>query len=308
MSAIEDLAWADAGPGDDLELSEVYCLTFIKDVDEHEALRRMGALADTVATRTASDIEDLRDFDHGYPTAASALSLGTWTVVFEPDGFEGSHLVAALSRGTEAVSVLRHDYASDAFEYAVDGQSVTHFEPIFPSSRHGADPDRLLPWMLEVGFTTGDDDQIDDPIARCLLLVERITGVLPSFDALTGPLTSAFIEPWFSEGPKQPASRPGRDEPVDAVSEVRRLADLHGLAGTPGLADALAAAGPVVVTPDSPLGRHVRDWLTESRRAGWSLNDHGGRHRMTEAERKRAFDLGWLARALGAALRPDLTR
>jgi hypothetical protein len=108
---------------------------------------------------------------------ASALSLGTWTVVFEPDGFNGSHLTAEVSRGTEAVSVLRHD-------------------------------------------------------------------------------------------------------------------------------DALAAAERVTVTPDSPLGQHVRTWLTESRRANWSLNDHSGRHRMTETERRRAFDFGWLARALGAALQP----
>ncbi|WP_053716525.1 DUF6461 domain-containing protein [Saccharothrix sp. NRRL B-16348] len=313
MSEIEDVAWADAYPGAGPTLGEIFCLTFVKDVDETEALRRMGGLPDTVATRALPDIGDLHDYDHGYPTVASALSLGTWTVVFEPNGFEGVHLVAAVSRGTEAVSVLRHDYASPAFGYAVDGELVTYFDPTFPNPRHGADPDRLLPRMLDVGFGADEDDDghFDDTIARCLLVVEHITGVLPAFDALTGPLTSAHIEPWFTEAPKRPASRPGRDEPVDAVAEVRRLTGLHGLTDTPGLADALAAAEraePVVVTPDSPLGRHVRAWLTESQRASWSLNDHGGRHRMTDAERRRAHDLGWLARALGAALRPDLTR
>ncbi|MFJ6675724.1 DUF6461 domain-containing protein [Actinosynnema sp. NPDC091369] len=309
MSTIEDLAWADGDPGDEQELDEVFCLTFIKGVDEAEALRRMGALPDTVATRTAQDIGELHDFDHGYPTVASALSLGAWTVVFEPSGFEGSHLVEALSRGTEAVSVLRHDYASPSFGYAVDGRLITEFDPTFPATRDGEDPDLLLPRMLEVGFTEDDDGNFDNTTARCLLLVEHITGVLPTFDALTGPLTSAHIERWFSEGPKQPASRPGLDEPVDAVAEVRRLTDRHGLTGTPGLADALAAAERgehVVVAPDSPLGRHVRAWLTESSRAGWSLNDHGGRHRMTEEQRGRGFELGWLALALGAALRPDL--
>lgn len=311
MSAIEDWPWADALPGDDLQLGEIFCLTFVKGLDEGEALRRMGGLPDTVAVRTLADVGQLHDFDHGYPGVASALPLGSWTVVFEPNGFEGSHLVAALSRGAEAVSVLRHDYAYHSFDYAVDGQLITGFDPVFPDPRHGADPDRLLPRMLEVGLTEDDEGNFDDTIARCLLLAEHITGVLPGFDALTGPLTSAHVEPWFSEGLKEPAARPGRDEPVDAVSEVRRLTGRHGLTDTPGLADALAAAErgePVVVTPDSPLGLHVRDWLTESRRAGWSLNDPGGRHRMTEAERDRAFELGWLARALGAALRPDLVR
>ncbi|MFE9748972.1 DUF6461 domain-containing protein [Saccharothrix saharensis] len=311
VGAIEDLAWADGSPGDERQLGEIFCLTFTKGVDEAEALRRMGALPDTVATRTVEDIGELHDFDHGYPTVASALSLGAWTVVFEPNGFEGAHLVEALSRGTEAVSVLRHDYASHSFGYAVDGRLITGFDPTFPSYRHGADPDRLLPRMLEVGFTEDDEGQFDDTIARCLLVVEHVTGVLPAFDALTGPLTSAQIEPWFSEGRRKPASRPGLGEPVDAMAEVRRLTGLHGLTDTPGLADALAAAErgePVDVTPDSPLGTHVRAWLTESSRASWSLNDHGGRHRMTEAQRSRAFELGWLARALGAALRPDLVR
>ncbi|MCC8247027.1 DUF6461 domain-containing protein [Saccharothrix luteola] len=310
---MSDVSWADAYPGDERVLSEVFCLTFVKGVDETEALRRMGGLPDTVATRTVADIGDLHDFDHGYPTVASALSLGTWTVVFEPNGFEGSSLVEAVSRGTEAVCVLRHDYASPAFGYAVDGELVTEFDPTFPHRRHGADPDRLLPRMLDLGFSVDEDDDasFDEAIGQSLRLVEHITGVLPPFDALTGPLTSAHIEPWFTEARKRPASRPGRDEPVDAVPEVRRLTGLHGLADTPGLAVALAAAErgePVVVTPDSPLGLHVRAWLTESQRASWSLNDHGGRHRMTDAERRRGNDLGWLALALGAALRPDLTR
>lgn len=72
----------------------------------------------------------------------------------------------------------------------------------------------------------------------------------------------------------------GVDGPVDAVTEVRRLTSLHHLTDTPGLADALTAAERgehVTVDPDSPLGRHVRTWLTESRRASWSMNDHSGR-------------------------------
>jgi hypothetical protein len=271
----------------------------------------MGGLPDTVAPRTPSEIGELHTFDHGYPAVASALELGEWTVVFEPEGFEGASLVTALSQGTEAVTVLRHDYASPAFGYAINGELITQFDPTFPTHRHGADSDRLLAAMLDVGFTTTDDGgQYDGAIARCLRLVERLTGVLPTIDVMTGPLTSAYIEPWFSAARKPPAARPGHDGPVDAVAEVRRLAELHGLTGTPGLADALATADraePVTVTSDSPLGRQVRVWLTEARRASWSLNDHGGRHRMTDTERHRAHDLGWLARALGAALQPEPT-
>ncbi|MBF6334260.1 DUF6461 domain-containing protein [Nocardia transvalensis] len=255
---------------------------------------------------------------------ALALPLGGWTVVFESDGFNGISLTSALSHGTEALSVLRHDYASPAFAYAVDGVLITGFDPTcpYPHLRYGADPDRLLSHMLEVGFAMGDNEDDEDgdfyedgdfdnnhdrPYGRCLRLIEQFTGRLPTFEALNGPLMSAQIEPWFAEARNDPAVRPGYDGPVDAVTEVRRLTSLHGLTDTPGLADALAAAErgePVSIAPDSSLGEHVRSWLTEDRRAHRALNGGEGRWRMTEIERDRAFDLGLLARALGAAIQP----
>jgi hypothetical protein len=205
------------------------------------------------------------------------------------------------------VSVLRHDYAYHAFAHAVDGEVVTQFDPTSPADRRGTDPDRLLPRMTDVGLTGAEHG---GHISRSLRLVEQLTGALPTFEALTGPLISAHIEPWFSAARKPAAARPDSDEPVDAVPEVRRLAGLHGLTDTPGLAEALAAAErgeTVSVTPDSPLGHQVRTWLTESQRATWSMNDHNARHRMTDEERRTAFSLGWLTRALGAALQGDPT-
>ncbi|MFD1051899.1 DUF6461 domain-containing protein, partial [Kibdelosporangium lantanae] len=167
-SAVSDLDWADAYPGQGKTLGEIFCLTFVKDVDTTEALRRMGGLLDTVTVRALTDIGDLHTFDNGYPEVASVAALDGWTVLFEPGGFEGNHLVAALSQGTEAVSVLRHDYASPSFDYAVDGTLVVHFDPTFPAYRHGSDPDRLLPLMREVGFDT-DDDQVQPTCADAVL-------------------------------------------------------------------------------------------------------------------------------------------
>jgi Family of unknown function (DUF6461) len=318
VTDVVDLVWADASLGDEEVIDEIFCLTFVRDLDETEVLRRMGGLPDTVAVRTIEEIGTLVDYDNGYPDVAMVLRLAEWTVVFEPSGFHGSSLFTAASRGTEAVCVLRHDYAESMFGYAVDGELITAFDPLSPAYRDGADPDRLLERMLEVGFTIpeDDDDYYDDEpefgglIGRCLLLARQLTGVLPTVEMLTGPLTSAYLEPWFGDGPKDAAGRPGHDGPIDAVAEVRRLTTLHGLTETPGLAEALASAQsgtPVRVAPDSPLGRHVREWLTASTRASNSLNDHSARHRMTDADRRRAFDLGWLARALGAALQPPVS-
>lgn len=294
----DGLTWADASLGDDGLLDEIFCLTFVKNVDEAEALRRMGGLPDTVAVRTVPDIGALHTFEDGYPTVASVLRLGAWTVVFEPGGFEGAGLVAGLSRGGEAVSVLRHDYASHAFCYAVGGEEVSRFDPMFAGIRYGSDPDRLLPMMRSAGFTLALDGNFDTPVTECLRLAELLTGALPTVDQLTGPLSSAHIEPWFSD-----AATVGG--PV-AAADVRRLADELGVAGAPGLADALAAAesaSPVAITPESPLGLQVRDWLAGARRASWSANDHRARDRMGDDERKRAFALGKLAESLGSALR-----
>jgi len=297
VTGSDDLAWADAAVEDERLFDEIFCLTFMKDVDEAEALRRMGGLPGTVAVRTMSDIGALHTYEDGYPTFASVLRVGAWTVVVEPGGFEGAGLVAGLSRGGEAVSVLRHDYSSHAFAYAVAGEEITCFDPAFPDHRYGTDPDRLLPAMRSAGFARSADGFVDQPIADGLRLAGLMTGALPAFEDLTGPLTSAHIEPWFGTAPG-PAD-------ASAVAEARRLAGEHGLTTTPGLADALAAAGsaaPVAVGPDSPLGLEVRGWLAASRRASWSANDHRARHRMTDAERHRAFALGRVAEALRAAL------
>lgn len=312
MTDVEHLAWADASLGDDEVIDEIFCLTFVRDLDESEVLRRMGGLPDTVAVRTLEELESLTNYDNGYPDVAMVLPLGAWTVVFEPTGFHGSSLFTVASRGTEAICVQRHDYAESSFGYAVDGTMITAFDPLSPAYRVGADPDRLLERMTELGFSMTDDDYEPDfgTMGRCLRLAGQLTGVIPTREALTGPLTSVYLEPWFGDGPKPPAGRPGHNGPVDAVAEVRRLTTLHGLTGTPGLAEALASAEsgtPVRVTPDSPLGRHVREWLTASTRASNSLNDHSARHRMTDADRRRAFDLGWLAQALGAALQPAVS-
>jgi hypothetical protein len=134
------------------DLGDIFCLTFVKGVDEAEALRRMGGYPDTLARRTGTELAELMDdFDEGYPPMAAALDLGPWSVVIEPYGFEGADdiLLESVSRGTEAFSVLRHDYASPHVGYAVDGTTVSHFDPDFPHDDRmwGSDPGALRPLM-----------------------------------------------------------------------------------------------------------------------------------------------------------------
>ncbi|HEX8870873.1 MAG TPA: DUF6461 domain-containing protein [Lentzea sp.] len=295
-----DLSWADSLHVEPF-LSEIFAIAFVRGVAPLDALQRIGGHPDTLEERTPEEIRDLHDFDHGYPDIASALSLGEWTVVLQPTSWEVGSLVDALSRRTEAVSVVRHDYASPSFLHAVDGKIVTYVDPSFPDQRTVRDPERVLPLLRRVGFDPFDPDdeeaQIDHPIARALRLAFLITGVLPTFEQLTEPLPSMHFDSWFAR------TRPDSTEAEPAESIVAEL----GLGDTPGLAEALAAARRgerVVVAPDSELGRHVREWLKISRLGSWSLNS--ARSRMTEEERRRATRYGWLLLALRQAFRPDL--
>lgn len=317
----DDVKWAD----DDETLGEIFCLTFIKEVDETEALARLGALPDTLRPRTLEqEGEAYGSYEEGYAEFAFALNLGAWTVLIEPGGFQGSLIepLTALSRGTEAVSVQRHDYADHGFCYAVDGTLVTGFEPTWPDRRWGSGPDRVLEQMRAAGLNPdAEDDYVSSAYVPALLLAGLITGAVPHPDALAGELLSAEIEPWFSaappslsHGPTDPAmtaaleAAPPHLLRAVAARETMRLATLLDLDGTPGLAEAVATAErgePVTVSPSSELGTHVRSWLTRSRQAGRSLNDPSARSKMSDDERNAAFMLGWFADALNAALWPE---
>ncbi|XVQ16177.1 DUF6461 domain-containing protein [Spirillospora sp. CA-255316] len=101
--------------------------------------------------RTLEEASQAYDpYQAGYPEFAFALNLGTWTVSIEPDGFQSSLIepLTALSRGTQAVSVQRHDHADHGFSYAVDGTLITGFEPTWPNRRWGSQPAAcMLDWF-----------------------------------------------------------------------------------------------------------------------------------------------------------------
>ncbi|TDD38664.1 hypothetical protein E1287_05125 [Actinomadura sp. KC06] len=332
----DGVEWIDGDGGG--PLGEIFCLTFLKGVDETEALSRLGGLPDTLRPRTLEEAgEAFTSYEAGYAEFAFALNLGDWTVLIEPNGFQGSleEPLTALSRGTEAVAVQRHDYADHAFRYAVDGTLVTAFEPTWPDHRWGSEPDRLLGQMRAVGldlaaYDEGDDeddeygdegDYVPSAYVPALLLAGLITGAVPHPDALAGELPCAEIEPWFSaasprrtHGPTDPAMIAAlQAAPPDvlravAARETMRLASVLGLDATPGLAEAVAAAErgePVTVSPGSELGTHVRSWLRRARQAGGSLNDPFARTNLSDDERTAANMLGWFTDALNAALWPD---
>ncbi|MDI6102069.1 DUF6461 domain-containing protein [Actinoplanes sp. NEAU-A12] len=309
------------------DLGEIVCLTFIKGVDEAEALRRLGGYPDTISEQ-APDLlmERLQDSGDDIQIGFS-VGLGPWSLVIEPEGFCGADhvLLKAASTGVEAISVLRHDYAHAAFAYAVDGDLVTGFEPGYPdlSSMHGTDSHRLWPMMRQIGFhppTEEDGEEVwSTSVARALVLAQQITGVTLPSEPLSRPRLHAELEPWFAV-PNHPEdmltagrftlnphaaplvaaveAADSRAQRKLALAEVRRQAIALGVIDTPGLNDVLRAASDGEFLPirsDSPLGQHVRIWLATSRNA----------RNIDPEQQRHANALGWFTGALRGVLNPD---
>jgi hypothetical protein len=154
---VDDLSHARALCG---RLGDLFCLTYVKGVSSADALSLMSA-----------------------PPQAVALSLGAWSVVVERGADRGSDhdVLEAVSRGTEAVVVLRDDARSPHFGYAVDGTTVTAFDPGYPAEETmwGTDTELLRPLMRALDIRTPDDENEspwEDAEAKAIVLAQRITG------------------------------------------------------------------------------------------------------------------------------------
>ncbi|MEU7742163.1 DUF6461 domain-containing protein [Nonomuraea sp. NPDC049158] len=190
--AYADVDWLANGHS----FSDLWCLTFVRGLSEIDVLRRMGAEERSIRPLTYEEL-----IDEGlFPDTVLAGRLGDWIVVVEESGWDALDALEVLSVETEAVSVLRHDYASDCFGYAVDGELITSFNPMIPAWRSGSDPDRLVDVMRDVGFdptyAPGDADEREARAVKhpsvdgALLLAARLTGVMLTQDVLNAPLVA----------------------------------------------------------------------------------------------------------------------
>ncbi|MFF0249179.1 DUF6461 domain-containing protein [Streptosporangium sandarakinum] len=169
------------------DLGEIYCVSFVRGLSPGEVLRRFGVDESTVEEGVTSEELDERSAESMMDDAAGyigAAKIGDWTLVIEPGGWKiavDPDTYGPVSRGTEVVSVCRHDYASDSFAYIVDGEPVVCFDPMLPDARSGNDPDRFVKEMREVGLDPehdiDDGPRIDVPIGRSFALAGRITGL-----------------------------------------------------------------------------------------------------------------------------------
>jgi hypothetical protein len=176
-----DYAWFDEKYGDSLCVSG-FCLTFVRDLSPEEAFRRLGVTAEQV------DDPDEPFTDH----QISAHPAFGGTVLLEENGYAGTmtEVTRRLSPGTAMAAVFLNVNAHQQFVYAADGHLITGFEPDGPDARWGADPDRLLGFMRDLGMPTDEadlDEDDDDPILTAFALAERATGVRVTADHLLRP-------------------------------------------------------------------------------------------------------------------------
>ncbi|GAA0925503.1 DUF6461 domain-containing protein [Nonomuraea longicatena] len=183
----EDYGWEEGS-----RLGEIYTIAFVRGLDEHEVLRRLGAADE--------DIRLITDEDHTQPEGPQIITvrrIGDWTIAVEDYGFRAPQreTLCSLSRdGGEAVAVMRHDYAAGhRLTYAVEGEHLTEIDPTFPERRYGADPDRLNRHLRELGIDPTAGDHIENAVPAALAIASRITKVMITPEHLRRPVLGAAI-------------------------------------------------------------------------------------------------------------------
>ncbi|MFD0469439.1 DUF6461 domain-containing protein [Nonomuraea thailandensis] len=241
-ATVEDYAWQHGW-------EEIYTVTFVRGLDERETLRRFGVADQDMRSYAWEELWERVEETDGCCDVVVAARAGGWTVAFELNGWQGIRweTLRELSRGGEAVTVMRHDYAaSHRFMHAVDGVERTGFRPEWPQQRWGALPDALNGHLRELGLPTEPDDELDDwnvAVPASLALASRISGVLFDDGMLGEPLFGGVI------------TVPVPDDPPPAADPLAG----HALTGRGPGAGAAGEGG------DGPaLDRLVRVWEAEA--------------------------------------------
>ncbi|MFG3395648.1 DUF6461 domain-containing protein [Streptomyces parvus] len=175
-----DYAWfEDEFPG----IAEAYCFTLVRGLSPAGLVSRLegrpaaplqGIAAVVDAAFAQYDLED------GDRQLVAMTTLGTWTLLIEPNGYLGVTEERALpaSAGTTWVSHFVNVNAVGTFLWAEDQALRLCFDPMFPEGRRGTTPDELLDVMQRIGFHFDDDDpETDLSSPAAFALAEHLTGV-----------------------------------------------------------------------------------------------------------------------------------
>ncbi len=175
-----DYAWFE----DDFpDIAEAYCFTLVRDPSPVELMSRLEARPEAPLQGIAAVVDATfaqYDEEDGDRQLIAMTTVGTWTLLIEPNGYLGVTEEQALpaSAGTSWISHFTNINAVSTFLWAEDQVLRLCFDPMFPEDRWGADPDGLLAVIKRIGFRLDDDDPETDLSApAAFALAEHLTGV-----------------------------------------------------------------------------------------------------------------------------------
>ncbi|MDH6709822.1 cell wall assembly regulator SMI1 [Kitasatospora sp. MAA19] len=304
-----------------------FCLTFVREVDRTDLLRRYGAQDDTEAPRTQQEADDTsRAWTCGYLPVVRTGLAGGWAFGFESGSSEGerAEVLRRLSAGTRAVSVTYN--TSVRLAVYDDGELTTSYDTLDPEQQGGSQPDLLRPALRDAGLVPLNTARYPDEDVRAVLdVLSSELGIAMDHSLLDGPLPSARVLPVPDD--LVPTGRhlvhspfDSRDNPVIAcalaftpqrrlraavVEQARLLAAETGLDGYPEIIRALdgAAAGEVLeVTDENELGMVLRTLAAEARAGNESQSDDTARDLLSYDDRRAWHVRSAAARAIALAV------
>ncbi|WP_436776437.1 DUF6461 domain-containing protein [Yinghuangia sp. YIM S09857] len=170
------------------ELAEACCITLVDGAGPEELIGRLGdaSLPGLTGTSAITDTAfELLDESNDQDQLLALTRVGAWTLVIEPNGYLGVTEDRGLpaSAGTRWISHFVNINGVDTFLWAEDGNLRLAFEPTFPESRWGSDPDGHLDAMRAVGFDFALEPPDDyAPAQACFAFAEHLTGVALTAD------------------------------------------------------------------------------------------------------------------------------
>ncbi|MET8339542.1 DUF6461 domain-containing protein [Streptosporangium canum] len=204
------------------------CVTWIECMPATEALVAAGGQEDGSGRRTfAQTVQAAYDALPARAGAAMAGSLGSWTVLVEPNGFQGTRpeVLARLARQRRALSVFWNANGDGQLAYAEHGRVLVTADLFDPEELEDLEdlPDALSAWP--------ELAEQDDLRSAALTLGEMLAGGRLEAEWLAAEHQSAVLDAYT--------------EPAGAVLSGQDERDhLAYLAGDPRVAELIAAPSP----------------------------------------------------------------
>src|SRR5260370_33070013 len=157
------------------DYSVAYCVTFARELDKAEMLRRFNADLSLAQMIRRDDWERLEQLAWFGEIVQAGQSDG-WAFVYEDNGLTGTFedILQSVSAGTVAISVFCNVNSLTRFCYAEDGVLLAHFDPIDPPFD---DPSPKLQSLLrQAGITRERYEEGDDDLMATLFTLAQVTG------------------------------------------------------------------------------------------------------------------------------------